>query len=207
MLKASGGDAPRGNTRSHPCLLYTSPGEVCFKSYEELLAKPRMADCALVCTQDHAHCAPVLKASQKGYHILCEKPLSPYEDELIAMGRLAKESKQVFSVCHVLRYSPFFMEIKRLLDGGAIGELTAVQHIEICLLYTSQQGIKAFPISESEDCVLCSLEEDKQDLRECCESLLSLGQSFLGVDMVIEMCIRDRRSTAYPSSSAHRPDM
>lgn len=31
-----------------------------FTSWEDLLAKDKMADCALICTQDHMHFAPVL---------------------------------------------------------------------------------------------------------------------------------------------------
>ena len=53
------------------------PSELCFESYEELLKKEKMADCAMVCTQDKMHYEPVVMAMEKGYHVLCEKPMSP----------------------------------------------------------------------------------------------------------------------------------
>ena len=106
------------------------PGENCFKSWEELLSQPKMADCVLICTMDNMHYGPVKMAAEKEYHILCEKPMSSDREELEDMARIARESGKVFSICHVLRYSPFFSELKRLLDAGAIGELVSVQHIE-----------------------------------------------------------------------------
>ena len=39
-------------------------------SWEELLNRPRMADCVLICTQDQMHYNPLKMAVQKGYHIL-----------------------------------------------------------------------------------------------------------------------------------------
>ena len=61
------------------------PAEMCFESYEELLEKDKMADCAMVCTQDKLHYEPVVMAMEKGYHVLCEKPMSPDKEEIIRM--------------------------------------------------------------------------------------------------------------------------
>ena len=49
--------------------------ENCFSSWEDLLARPKMADAAFICTLDDMHTAPALKALEKGYHILLEKPM------------------------------------------------------------------------------------------------------------------------------------
>ena len=49
------------------------PEERCYQDYRELLEEEKMADCALVCTQDTMHFEPVTKALEKGYHVLCEK--------------------------------------------------------------------------------------------------------------------------------------
>ena len=106
------------------------PAEMCFESYEELLEKDKMADCAMVCTQDKLHYEPVVMAMEKGYHVLCEKPMSPDKEEIIRMGAMAKRYNRILSVCHVLRYSPFFSKLKELLEEGRIGRLMAIQHME-----------------------------------------------------------------------------
>lgn len=49
------------------------PKELQYESYEELLQQDKMADCAMICTQDKMHCEPVTMAMQKGYHVLCRK--------------------------------------------------------------------------------------------------------------------------------------
>lgn len=101
-----------------------------FESYEELLEREQMADCALVCTQDTMHYKPVIGALEKGYHVLCEKPMSPDGKEIVKMGELAQMYGRILSICHVLRYSPFFITIKRLLEEEKIGRLMSIQHIE-----------------------------------------------------------------------------
>lgn len=106
------------------------PKERQFTSYEELLSQDKMADCAMVCTQDQMHCEPVVMAMEKGYHVLCEKPMSPYKEDILKMGEFAQKYDRILSVCHVLRYSPFFTKLKSLLDEGAIGRLMTIQHIE-----------------------------------------------------------------------------
>ncbi len=106
------------------------PEELQFADYKELLAKDKFADCALVCTQDKMHFEPTMLALEKGYHVLCEKPMSPDKQEIIQMGNAAEKYKRILSICHVLRYSPLFRKIKSLLDAGAVGRIMNIQHIE-----------------------------------------------------------------------------
>ena len=106
------------------------PPERVFTTWEDLLAQPRLADAALICTQDRMHYAPVLAALDKGYHVLCEKPMSPNKQEILAMGQAAEKAGRILSICHVLRYSPFFRQLKKLLDAGTIGQLVSIQAME-----------------------------------------------------------------------------
>lgn len=101
-----------------------------FEDWRELLSQPRLADAAMICTQDRMHYEPTMAALDAGYHVLLEKPMSPNADEVVAMGEKAKERGLVFLICHVLRYTNFFGTIKRLLREGAIGELQSIQHNE-----------------------------------------------------------------------------
>lgn len=102
----------------------------CFESWEELLEQPKLADAILICTQDKMHFAPTVRALEKDYHVLLEKPMSGDARECVAMGEYAEKYSKIFSICHVLRYTPFYTTIKRLLMEGRIGELMSVQHIE-----------------------------------------------------------------------------
>lgn len=100
------------------------------ETWEELLAFPRMADVVLICTQDHMHTEPMERAMELGYDILVEKPVSPVKEELLRLKEKTKHYEGMVSVCHVLRYSPFFRNIKEILDAGTIGDVMNIQHME-----------------------------------------------------------------------------
>lgn len=106
------------------------PEERCYQDYRELLEEEKMADCALVCTQDTMHFEPVTKALEKGYHVLCEKPMSPDASEIVTMGNMAEKYGRILMICHVLRYSSFFSRIKNLIEENRLGRLISIQHIE-----------------------------------------------------------------------------
>lgn len=121
---------PRQDRREEFCKIHGISSDRSFASWEELLAQPKMADCAFICTQDRMHYEPLLKAVELGYQILIEKPITPDKTELLAIRELAQKHDGIISVAHVLRYSAFFSKIKELLDQGAIGELVNIQHME-----------------------------------------------------------------------------
>ena len=106
------------------------PKHLQFQRDEELFQQEKLADCAMICTQDRMHFKPVIKAMEKGYHVLCEKPMSPEREEIIKMGEMAQKYDRILSVCHVLRYSPFFVKLKSLLSEKRIGRLISIQHME-----------------------------------------------------------------------------
>lgn len=101
-----------------------------FATWQEMLARPRLADAVFICTRDRDHYEPTMKALGAGYHVLLEKPMSPNWQECAAMAEAAGRHNRILTVCHVLRYAPFFQEIKRLLDEGRIGRLMSIQHNE-----------------------------------------------------------------------------
>lgn len=106
------------------------PEESCYESGERLLAQPRLGDAAIIATMDRDHYAQAIPAMEKGYHLLLEKPISPIPEQFLEIEATAHRLKRHVAVCHVLRYAPFFMEIKRLLDEGAIGKVVTIQHNE-----------------------------------------------------------------------------
>ena len=76
-----------------------------------------------ICTQDRQHVPMALAALEKGYHVLLEKPISPELSECIELQKKAHEKNRVVTVCHVLRYSPFYQTVKQIMDSGKLGEI------------------------------------------------------------------------------------
>jgi len=110
--------------------LFNIPEKFQYRSWEDLLAGPRLGEGILICTQDKMHFQPAVRAVEKGYHILIEKPISPDPEECIKIGQLAEKSQKVVMICHVLRYTPFFIRMKALLQEGRIGRVVSIQHNE-----------------------------------------------------------------------------
>ena len=106
------------------------PEQMCFDSYEEVLAKEKFADFAMICTLDRMHMAPALAAIEKGYDLLLEKPVAPTAEECTALCEAAEKMGVRVTVCHVLRYAPFAKKVKELLDEGRVGKIMNVIHSE-----------------------------------------------------------------------------
>jgi len=71
-----------------------------------------------------------VKAALKlGYHVMCEKPMSPDAKECIEMGKFAEKYHRTLTICHVLRYSPFYTKLKEVVDSRVIGDIVSIQHM------------------------------------------------------------------------------
>lgn len=97
------------------------------ESWKALLNLKPEADIAIICTQDKAHFEPTMKALDLGYHVLLEKPMSPSPEECIKMVEKAKEMDRTLTICHVLRYTPFWSRIKSIVQNGDIGQIASIQ--------------------------------------------------------------------------------
>ena len=121
---------PRDHQREEFARRHGIPPERAFRSWQELAAAPRLADAAIVATQDADHVGPAVTLADNGYHLLVEKPLAPTEEECAELVRAVTDAGVLFAVCHVLRYRPYTRLVKRLLDEGRIGDVMSVQHLE-----------------------------------------------------------------------------
>ena len=106
------------------------PEERRFRTGEGLLAQPKLADIAFICTQDRQHVPHAIAAIRRGYDILMEKPISPILSQLQEVVRVAREENRRVVVCHVLRYTPFFQTIKQTIDSGRLGQIVNIQALE-----------------------------------------------------------------------------
>ena len=116
--------------REQAAARYKLPPERCYPDAEALAAVPKFADVAINGTMDHQHIATSVPLLRAGYDLLLEKPFATHEDELWELVRVAREEKRVVAICHVLRYAPFYAEIRRRVHDGLIGQVLNVQTTE-----------------------------------------------------------------------------
>ncbi|MCP4756239.1 MAG: Gfo/Idh/MocA family oxidoreductase [Proteobacteria bacterium] len=106
-----------------------------FDTWEDILERPLMADGAIIATQDSMHVEPAVKALEKGYHVLLEKPMALTRDECRRMVDTANRTGMTLNVCHVLRYTEFFAAIKSIIEQGLIGDVITIYHAENVAYY------------------------------------------------------------------------
>lgn len=121
---------PIESRREYMRTKHNIPDENCFDTWEKILEKPKFADAAIISTMDRMHFAPAMEAIRKGYNLLLEKPAAPTAEECLAIESEAKKYGVRILVCHVLRYSPFYVTLKSLIDKGEIGRVMSIQHAE-----------------------------------------------------------------------------
>lgn len=111
-----------------------------FRDDAEILAHPRMADVMLIATQDDYHVKPCLAAMEKGYDILLEKPVANNLPEVLSLDDAARRLGRRVLVCHVLRYTPFYLKVKEIIDSGTLGDIVTIN---------AREGVQPFHQSHS----------------------------------------------------------
>lgn len=100
----------------------------CFADYRDFFQHPFDADVVMVCTPENMHFEPTMQAIRRGYHVLLEKPIAQTLEECMLIAEAARKHDVLVSVCHVLRYHPYFMKIKELVDSGELGHIISINH-------------------------------------------------------------------------------
>jgi predicted dehydrogenase len=96
-----------------------------YKDFDDLLEKEPL-DAVMIVTPSKMHAGMVRKALEKGLHVFCEKPFCLDWKDSESLTKLAEEKGLVSQVGYHYRYVGAFQEVKRIIDSGALGEITHV---------------------------------------------------------------------------------
>jgi predicted dehydrogenase len=94
--------------------------------YREILHDPEI-DAVHICTPNAQHFPIAKDALLAGKHVLCEKPLAISLEEGRELVALARQKKLRNCVCHNLRYYPMVQQMRRMREGGDLGDILVVQ--------------------------------------------------------------------------------
>ncbi len=121
---------PQADRRDALASRHVVPANRRFASWRDLCGRPRLADAVLVATPDREHAGPGRRLAELGYDVLLEKPIAATRAECVELVEAVEVTGVVFGVCHVLRYTPYTAEVVRIIQGGRIGRLVGVDHLE-----------------------------------------------------------------------------
>ncbi|MBO6524125.1 MAG: Gfo/Idh/MocA family oxidoreductase [Balneolaceae bacterium] len=97
-----------------------------YADYEDILERDDI-DAVIVCTPDHWHAIPVIKALNAGKDVYCEKPLSLTVEEGRAMVNAAKRNNRVTQTGSMQRSWGNFRKACELVRNGYLGEITEIK--------------------------------------------------------------------------------
>jgi predicted dehydrogenase len=97
----------------------------CYTDINEMLKKENL-DAVSIATPDDTHAIPVIKAAEKGLHILVEKPLATTVNECRQMIEAAGKSNVYLMVDWHNRWNPTFNYAWKAIRNNDIGEISYI---------------------------------------------------------------------------------
>jgi predicted dehydrogenase len=107
-----------------PSRVYGSYDEMFEK--ELLLPKSERIDVVVIVTPNNVHYDPTVKALQKGFHVVLDKPLTLNYEEAKSLYAIVKASSQRFLLTHTYSGYPMIKQAKQMIAEGKIGKVRKV---------------------------------------------------------------------------------
>lgn len=95
-------------------------------------------DAVILATPHSLHETQAVAAANAGKHVFCEKPLSLAAASAARIVDACRTAKVVLGVGHERRFEPALIEIKRLVDSGALG---TIMHVEANFNHDKLAGV------------------------------------------------------------------
>ena len=80
-------------------------------------------DAVLIATPHYDHPPLAVRAFEKGWHVLVEKPAGVYTKQVREMNEAAQKSGKVFGIMYNQRTNPLYQKVRQLVQGGELGEM------------------------------------------------------------------------------------
>ncbi|HSD53980.1 MAG TPA: Gfo/Idh/MocA family oxidoreductase, partial [Burkholderiales bacterium] len=84
-------------------------------------------DAVVLCTPHSLHTDQIVAAASAGKHVFCEKPLSLSREAVLRAVEAVQANRRVLAVGHEKRFEPPIMEVVRLAQSGALGNLLQIE--------------------------------------------------------------------------------
>lgn len=94
-------------------------------SFEDMIEKAK-PEAVSICLPTHLHKEYVIKAAERGVHVICEKPMAPTLSEAREMIEVCKNNGVRLFIAHVVRFFPSYKDITRQVMNGAVGNVGVV---------------------------------------------------------------------------------
>lgn len=121
---------PNDERRAYFAEQHHIPKDRQFKDHTGLLEKGQLAEVAVNTTMDRTHVETTLPVLEAGYHVLLEKPMANDAADCVRLVETARRKGRLLLIGYGMRYMPFFIRIRQIIEEGRIGRVVAMHHQE-----------------------------------------------------------------------------
>ena len=114
-----------------------------FTDYDTFL-KSGLLDAVMIVTPQFLHPEMAVKAFEKGFHVLIEKPAGVYTEHVLPMNEAAKKSGKVFSIMYNERANPAFIRLREMIQSGETEKIRRIVWIDT-LSYRTDAYFESLP--------------------------------------------------------------
>lgn len=97
-----------------------------YTDYNKMIRKEEL-DMIDICTPSFLHADMAVKLLKKGYHVLCEKPMTLNAKDAKKVCVVAQESEKNFMVAHVVRFMAPYAFLRNTIESGKLGRLLRLE--------------------------------------------------------------------------------
>lgn len=101
-------------------------GAAAFADVPDMLADVTGVQAAIIATPDFAHLEPATQCAERGLHLMVEKPLATDTESARKILDASKRAGARVMVAFENRWNPRFIEARKLVDSGELGDVTNI---------------------------------------------------------------------------------
>ncbi len=90
------------------------------------LFERRDIDLVVNATPSHLHVPITLDFLNKGFHVLCEKPMARTVADVDKLINASKSSGKILAIFQQSRFSPYFLKVQDIIKSGVLGRIVQV---------------------------------------------------------------------------------
>ena len=97
-----------------------------YKNYKDMLKRDDL-DLVVNASPSHLHVPITLEIMDKGFNVLCEKPLARRATDVDKMIAKSRETGKLFAIYQQSRFAPYFQQVRKVIDSGVLGRIVMVR--------------------------------------------------------------------------------
>lgn len=97
-----------------------------YVDYKEMLERDDL-DLIVNASPSHLHVPLSIEIMEKGFHVLCEKPLARSSEEVDELIEVSRKTSRFITVFQQSRFTPVFEKIRSVIDSGVFGRIVMIR--------------------------------------------------------------------------------